>query len=47
MQSSAVFSKERKASQDYAQALSKNYCIYCVLEVKAQVSSSAMASKER
>ena len=43
----AVMANEREASQNYAQALSQNYCIRCVLEVKAQVPSSAMASKER
>ena len=47
VQSSAVVSKEREASQNYAQALPKKYYLYCVLQVKAQVQSSAVILKER
>ena len=43
VQSSAVILKERKASNNYAQAHPKKYCI----EVKPQVRSSAVVSKER
>ena len=42
-----MVSKERQASQIYAQVLPKKHYVYCVLEVKAQVQSSAVVSKER
>ena len=41
------FEGKIRKSQLYSQAQPKKYCIYCVLEIKARVQSSAVDSKER
>ena len=46
-QNNAAVSKDRKAIQIYAQLQPGKYCINCVLEMKAQVRSSAAVSKKR
>ena len=47
VQNNAAVSKDRKTIQIYAQVQPGKYYINCVLEMKAQVRSSAVVSKER